>query len=248
MSDKKWFETWFDTPYYHLLYNNRDDREAQNFISKLITFLQLAPNAKVLDVGCGKGRHSRYLAKLGFRTTGIDLSPHSIEAAKKDLLPNLDFEVWDMRKVYKKGAFDLVVNLFSSFGYFDSDKDDLKAMCAMADDLKPGGTLVMDFMNPECTVKTMQTRAIIDRGEVQFHIQKKCEGGFIKKEINFIADGEDHHYEEKLKMIKPEQFQKLFAGAGLNITHTFGNYDLEPFVPVGSVRQVIVAIKSPHPG
>lgn len=243
MSDKKWFETWFDTPYYHLLYNNRDDREAQNFIAKLVAFLDLPHTARVLDVACGKGRHSRYLAKLGYTTTGIDLSPHSINEAQKELLPNLNFEVWDMRKVYKEAYFDLVVNLFSSFGYFDSEEDDQVALCAMADDLKPGGILVMDYMNPECTVKTMQTRAIIDRGEVQFHIKKKCENGFIKKEIDFLADGENQHYEEQLKMIKPEQFKKLFAGAGLTIKHVFGDYDLGPFINGQSARQVIVAEK-----
>ena len=93
MSDKKWFETWFDTPYYHLLYNNRNDDEAQNFISNLVGFLKLPTSALVLDVACGKGRHSRYLAKLGYNTTGIDLSPQSINDANKELLPNLAFGI-----------------------------------------------------------------------------------------------------------------------------------------------------------
>ena len=243
MSDKKWFETWFDTPYYHLLYNNRNDAEAQNFISNLVNVLKLPKTAQVLDVGCGKGRHSRYLAHLGYTTTGIDLSPHSITEAQKDMLPNLNFEVWDMRKVYKEAYFDLVVNLFSSFGYFDNEQDDQNAICAMASDLKPGGTLVMDYMNAECTIKTMQSRHIIDRGEVQFHIKKKIEDGFIKKEIEFLADGQNLHYQEQLKLIKPEQFKKLFAGADLSIKHVFGNYDLEPFDPSKSTRQVIVAEK-----
>jgi len=243
MSDKKWFETWFDTPYYHLLYNNRDDKEAQNFISRLVKFLSLPADAQVLDVGCGKGRHSHYLAKLGYATIGIDLSPHSIADAQKALLPNLHFEVWDMRKVYKEAHFDLVVNLFSSFGYFDNEEDDQAAITAMAADLRAGGTIVLDYMNPECTIKTMQNRAIIDRGDVQFHIKKRCEGGFIKKEIDFLAEGRDMHYEEQLKLIKPEQFQKLFKGAGLHIRHIFGNYDLEPFVNGGSARQIIVAHK-----
>jgi SAM-dependent methyltransferase len=247
MSDRKWFETWFDTPYYHLLYNNRDDQEAQNFVSKLIDYLKLPKGSQVLDVACGKGRHSSYLAQLGYETVGLDLSPHSIAEAKKELLPNLHFEVWDMRKIYKENYFDLVVNLFSSFGYFDNEQDDQHAICAMAGDLKPGGILVMDYMNAECTVKTMSSRMIIDRGEVQFHIKKKIEGGFIKKEIEFLADGQNQHYQEQLKLIKPEQFQKLFAGADLRIKHVFGNYDLEVFDPSKSTRQVIIAEKLPHP-
>lgn len=243
MADKKWFETWFDTPYYHLLYSNRDDHEAQNFVSKLISFLTLTQNSHVLDVACGKGRHSRYLAQLGFETTGLDLSPHSIAEAKKEPLPNLHFEVWDMRNVYKADYFDLVVNLFSSFGYFDNEKEDQEAISAMAADLKLGGILVMDYMNPEAIIKLMKPRDIINRGEVQFHIKKKCEGGFVRKEIEFLADGQNQHYEEQLKMIKPEQFKKLFDAAGLHIEHIFGNYELVPFIHTESPRQVIIARK-----
>ena len=137
MPDIQWFETWFNTPYYHLLYNNRNECEAEDFITTLLKYLHPDTMAKILDVGCGKGRHSHYLAKLGYETTGIDLAAHSIEEAKKEPMPNLNFEVWDMRKVYKPSYFDIVVNLFSSFGYFDQESDDMAAIQAMADDLKP---------------------------------------------------------------------------------------------------------------
>ncbi|MBS1617369.1 MAG: methyltransferase domain-containing protein [Bacteroidetes bacterium] len=243
MADKKWFETWFDTPYYHLLYSHRNDEEARTFVSNLVGHLQIPQGSRVLDVACGKGRHSRYLAKLGYETTGLDLSPHSIEEARKEMLPNLHFEVWDMRKVYRVNYFSLVVNLFSSFGYFDNEADDQAAIRAMADDLMPGGTLVLDYMNPECISKLMKPRDIINRGDIQFHLQKKLENGFIIKDINFIAEGAEHHYQEKLKMIKPEQFRKLFEGAGLTITEVFGSYDLVPFKAGESNRQVIVAKK-----
>ena len=247
MDDKKWFETWFDTPYYHLLYNNRNDDEARAFVSNLIHHLTIPPGGRVLDVACGKGRHSRYLAKLGYDTTGLDLSPHSIAEAKAESMPNLHFEVWDMRKVYKSNYFSLVVNLFSSFGYFDSEADDQAAIHAMAEDLMPGGTLVMDYMNPECTSKLLQPRDIINRGEIQFHIKKKLEKEFIVKDINFIAEGEEHHYQERLKMIKPEQFHKLFEAAGLTIIEEFGNYDLGPFRHSESKRQIMVAKKLSQP-
>jgi SAM-dependent methyltransferase len=243
MSEKQWFETWFDTPYYHLLYNNRNDDEARAFVSNLIHHLTIPHDSHVLDVACGKGRHSRYLAKMGYDTTGLDLSPHSIAEAKLDMLPNLHFEVWDMRKVYREGYFRLVVNLFSSFGYFDHEEEDQAAINAMAADLVPGGTLVMDYMNPECITKLMKPREIINRGEIQFHIQKRLENGFVVKDINFLADGEEHHYQERLKLIKPEQFEKLFREAGLTITEKFGNYDLGPYRYGESMRQIMVAKK-----
>ena len=212
-------------------------------MSNLIHHLTIPPGSRVLDVACGKGRHSRYLAKMGYETTGLDLSPHSIAEARQEMLPNLHFEVWDMRKVYRESYFKLVVNLFSSFGYFDHEEDDQAAISAMAADLEPGGTLVMDYMNPECTSKLLKPRDIVDRGEIQFHIKKRLQHGFVIKDINFIAEGAEHHYQERLKLIKPEQFQKLFRGAGLTITETFGNYDLGPFRHGESMRQVIVAKK-----
>jgi SAM-dependent methyltransferase len=244
MDDKKWFETWFDTPYYHLLYNNRNDDEARAFVSNLIHHLTIAPGGRVLDVACGKGRHSRYLAKLGYDTTGLDLSPHSIAEAQKDMLPNLHFEVWDMRKVYKSNYFNLVVNLFSSFGYFDSEEDDQAAIHAMADDLMPGGTLVMDYMNPECTSKLLKPRDIIDRGEVQFHIRKKLEKGFVVKDINFIADGEVASLSRAPENDQTRAVSKAIHSSGPeSITEIFGNYDLGPFRHGESMRQIIIAKK-----
>ena len=245
MPHKQWFETWFDSPYYHQLYCNRDENEAQSFITNLTQHLTIPIQSRVLDVACGKGRHSRYLASQGYDTTGIDLSPHSIAFANLDTLPHLRFAEWDMRKVYKEGYFDLVVNLFSSFGYFDAEADDQAAIKAMADNLKPNGILVLDYLNAEAIVKRLKPRDIIDRGDIQFHIKKRIENGFIKKEIDFIANGEDQHYEEQLKIIKPTQFEKLFNTAGLKITQLFGSYDLAKFDAATSLRQVIIAIKQP---
>ena len=243
MLDKQWFETWFDSPYYHQLYCNRDEIEAHNFISKLSAYLQLPIGSSVLDIACGKGRHSRFFSSLGYDTTGIDLSPHSIAYANTFSTEHLHFQEWDMRKVYKAESYDIVVNLFSSFGYFDEEADDQTAIQAMADNLKPNGILVMDYLNAGAIIKLIKPRDIIDRGEIQFHIKKRIENGFIKKEIDFIANGENQHYEEQLKIIKPAQFEKLFAASALRIIALFGSYDLEDFDAEKSLRQIIVASK-----
>jgi hypothetical protein len=136
-----------------------------------------------------------------------------------------------------------VTNLFSSFGYFKEEENDQLAISAMANSVKAGGTFVMDYMNGEKIIKLLKAREIINRGDIQFHIQKKLVNGFIQKKIEFLADGEDHQYEENLKIIKPEQFNKLFANAGLEITHRFGDYDLNPFNAAESMRQIMIAVK-----
>ena len=132
----EWFETWFDSEYYHKLYKNRDDEEAEQFINNLITNLQLNSNSNILDLACGKGRHSIFLNNLGFKTVGVDLSPKSIAFARKFNNPNLHFEVRDMRKSFCKGQFDAIFNLFTSFGYFESKTENIEVLIAIENMLK----------------------------------------------------------------------------------------------------------------
>lgn len=239
-----WFENWFDTEYYHLLYSHRNDEEAQQFISRLIAFLALKENAKVLDVACGKGRHSRYLAQCGMDVTGIDLSENNIRYAQQFTHEKLRFANWDMRKPFAENTFDVVVNLFSSFGYFDDPDDDKRAVNAMKTALKPNGYLVLDYMPaPEYVVKNLKPREIINRGDIQFHIKKEIEKGVVVKEINFLDKGEEHTYYERLKLIKPETFQKMFSEENLTVVKVFGDYALNDFSISKSVRQIWVLKK-----
>jgi len=243
MSDKQWYEEWFDSPYYHVLYANRSIDEAKSFIARLVDKFKIPAGAKVLDIACGKGRHSQTLATYGLDVTGIDLSNNSIAYAKQFENEHLKFDVWDMRQVYKTDTFDFVFNLFSSFGYFDDDTQDFIAIKAFAANLKPGGTLVLDYINTECAVKLLKSREIIQRGDIQFHIQKKIEQGFIKKKIEFLVDGADHSYTEQLKIINLCKFKQMLAEAGLDLKATYGDYDLNEFNASSSMRLILVAEK-----
>lgn len=243
MQEKDWFEDWFNSPYYHLLYANRSEAEAELFIKKLVEQLQLKKAAKVLDVACGKGRHSKTFAKLGMEVTGIDLSENSIAEAKQHACENLHFDVWDMRRTYKKNEFDVVVNLFSSFGYFKEDKDDYACIHSFLESLKIGGILVMDYINTEWAVKNMKSREIIQRGEIQFHISKKLKGGFIKKRIEFIDKGEHYEFEEQLKVINAQKFKIMLELSGFKLKFVFGDYALTPFIAATSPRLILIAYK-----
>ena len=100
-NQKDWFTSWFNTPYYHILYKNRNDDDAQLFMRNLTTFLKLDINSHILDLPCGKGRHSVFLNSLGFKVTGGDLAENSIKHAKHFENDRLHFEVYDMRKPFK---------------------------------------------------------------------------------------------------------------------------------------------------
>ncbi len=241
MMHKSWFEEWFDSPYYHLLYANRSESEAESFITGIAKYLQMPAGSKVLDVACGKGRHSKTLAKLGFTVCGIDLSHNSIEEAKQSANEQLHFAVWDMRKVYQRNTFDYVFNLFSSFGYFDTPEEDEAAIKAMHDALKPGGTLMLDYLNTEYAVRNMKAREIIQRGATQFHISKRVEKGFIKKRIEFLVDGANNEFEEQLKVINRTRFRAMLENAGFTIREILGDYELHPFQSATSPRLILIA-------
>src|SRR6478752_5285712 len=118
-----WFESWFDSTFYHQLYANRDHKEAVDFIDNLLEELDLPQQSRIMDLGCGAGRHSRYLASNGYHVTGTDLSLSSIRTAKKFESDNLHFFRHDMRKPFGNNNYDCVFNFFTSFGYFKTDEE-----------------------------------------------------------------------------------------------------------------------------
>ena len=135
---KTWFTSWFDTPFYHILYKDRNDTEAHAFMDTLTDYLNIPEGGTILDLACGKGRHALYLNKIGYDVTGVDLSENSINFAKQFENHRLKFEVHNMCKPYHK-QFDAVFNLFTSFGYFDDDADNLKTIKAIKAELKEFG-------------------------------------------------------------------------------------------------------------
>ena len=141
-----WYADWFDTPYYHILYKDRNYREAQLFMDNLTHYLNLPEKAKVLDLACGKGRHAIYLNQLGFDVVGADLSENSIAEASKNSNDTLHFVVHDKREPYDE-KFDAIFNLFTSFGYFDDDKTNISVLKKFKEGLMEEGVLVIDFLN-----------------------------------------------------------------------------------------------------
>lgn len=241
---KNWFETWFDSKYYHILYNNRDENEAAGFINKLHEHLNLIEGARVLDLACGSGRHSYQLAQLGYNTTGVDLAANSIKEAKdKFLHQNLEFRVADMRDFSAKECYDAIFNLFTSFGYFDDESDNAKVLKQINDNLVGGGQFIMDFMNATKVVNALVKSEVKTVGDIDFNITRNCDGKHIIKTIDFIAESIDHSFMEKVQYLPKERLIKLIENAGLNVVSVFGNYKLESFDENTSDRCIIIASK-----
>lgn len=240
MNTAEWFKDWFNSPYYHLLYNKRNESEAVFFITNLCAHLNLKPEANVWDLACGKGRHSICLNKKGFKVVGTDLSQNSIIEASENSNPSLDFFVHDMREPFRINYFDAVFNLFTSIGYFENFNDNFSVFKNVASSLKTNGIFVIDFLNSENIANSINTSYQEQRGNVTFRIEKKIENNSIIKHIEFTDGNKDFYFEESVSLLKKEDFESFATSAGLKTVNMFGNYKLDPFDPNTSERLIIL--------
>jgi SAM-dependent methyltransferase len=242
-STQQWFETWFDSPYYHILYESRDESEAQFFIDRLIQHFQIPPRAQVLDLACGKGRHSVYLAKNNLEVTGLDLSELNISIAKNFEHPGLHFLVHDMREVYRLNAFDFIFNFFTSFGYFDNPEDNQRTMDAAARQLKRGGTLVIDFMNTRKVLAQMIFNEVRRIDVIEFLIKRRFDGRHVIKRIAIDDEGKQLHFEERVQALRLPDFEQLLENSALKLKEVYGDYHLNSFSERDSDRLILFAEK-----
>lgn len=245
MAAKEWFDEWFDTPYYHQLYFQRDEQEAAAFIHRLVQFLQPAPGSTMLDVACGKGRHSLQLFQLGFEVTGIDISAQSIAAANQHAQEGLQFYVHDMRQPFWINYFDYAFNFFTSFGYFNTRHEHDAALRSMAQSIKLNGMLVIDYLNVQYAEDHFQPHSDITVGEYHFQVTKWMDDQHFYKKITVShADfSQPREYTEKVAKFSLQDFTSMLNRHGLAITEVFGDYHLGPYDTRQTPRMIMLAKK-----
>jgi len=234
-----WFASWFDTKYYHLLYKDRDDKEAELFMKHLTHYLNLPENGTILDLACGKGRHSVYLNSLEYTVTGVDLSKNSIDYASQFKNDTLKFDVHDMRTIYPE-QFDAVFNLFTSFGYFEDENDNIKTLQAIQKSLNKTGFGVIDFMNVDFIVDNLVAEEVKTVANISFHIKRYVKNNFIHKEIRFTDENEDFFFTEKVQAITLNDFKQYFLQANITLLDIFGDYKLNKFHSKTSKRLILL--------
>ncbi|PSR55208.1 SAM-dependent methyltransferase [Adhaeribacter arboris] len=241
--EEEWFSTWFDSPYYDILYKNYDVKEAQTFINNLIGHLQTKRTYRLLDMGCGKGQHALFLNQKGFNVTGLDYSAKNISFAKQFEKETLHFYQHDMRDIFRTAYYDLILNLFTRFGYFNSETENVVALRSTVSAIKPGGKLVIDFMNTNRTIQHLvhNEEKIIEG--VQFKISRKVEKGYIVKTINVTDAGQSHTFYEKVRALTYDHFMEYFRMTSLRMVNVFGSYNLEPYHPETSERMIFILKK-----
>ena len=238
-----WIKDWFGSDYYAMLYKHRDDTEAKLFLDNLTSLLALAAGNRVLDCGCGRGRHSVYLSEKGFETTGIDLCATNIEPLKKNESKNLAFYTHDIRNLFRINYYDAVLSLFTTFGYFEKDAENNKAIKSISSALKKNGFLVLDFMNAEKKAKELVCEEKINIDGIDFGITRFAELNFIVKEISVSHNGKNYKFREKVKCYKQAELENFFKQNGIERVHLLGDYDLNPFDETKSERLILVGKK-----
>jgi SAM-dependent methyltransferase len=255
---KTWYASWFDTPYYHILYRDRNYAEAGSFMKRLTSRLDLDHGARILDLACGRGRHSIFLNRLGFDVTGVDLSESSIAFAKAKLnhiksghlelgelgtgpvdLDRIKFEVHNMTEAFPE-RFDAVLNLFTSFGYFDDPANNLKTIKAIKKSLKPDGYGVIDFFNSKHVIENLVPYNEKTEKGITFKQTRSHKDGYIYKDIVFKDDGNTYNFTERVQALTLQDFQGFFDTAGMQLVETYGNYQLDGFDIENCERLIMV--------
>lgn len=241
-----WFKDWFNSPYYHQLYAYRDEKEAADFINKLIAHLKPMPGAKMLDVACGKGRHSMQLAESGFDVTGIDLSRESIVHALKFESDKLHFYEHDMRLPFWINYFGYAFNFFTSFGYFNTQREHDNAIRTISRSLQPGGIFVMDFLNVSFSEKRGVEETQKQIGDAIYHISKWTDEHHFYKKITVEdkALKKPLQYTEKVSKFSLTDFELMFNRQNLQIKEVFGDYNFHAYDASSSPRLIMIAEKT----
>jgi SAM-dependent methyltransferase len=149
----------------------------------------------------------------------------------------------DMRELDYSNAFDIVLNLFTSFGYFDNLADNRKILAAIHKALVPNGLLVLDYLNPTLTKKQLVAAETPKVGDLQFDITRKIEGGFVVKTIEVQKEGKTEKFREKVRLFDREDFQEFFQAEGFRLEAIWGDYHGTPFAPETSPRMLLFARK-----
>ena len=246
MAEQGWYKEWFNSSFYHKLYFERDENEADAFINKLVSHLQPAPGSRMLDVACGKGRHSKTLSSLGFNVTGIDISVDSIAFAKQFEKDNLEFFVHDMRLPAWGNYFDYAFNFFTSFGYFKTRREHDDAIRTIVKCLKPGGQFVIDYLNVHYAEEHLIHNENKQIDETMYDIHRWDDETHFYKKITMTDPSLANPIEftEKVAKFSLGDFTDMLAFQGMQVKEVFGDYQLNNYDTQKTPRLLVVAGKN----
>jgi SAM-dependent methyltransferase len=217
-----WFEEWFGEDYLRI-YQHRDETEAEHVVELIAKFVEGREIHSVLDLGCGAGRHSRSLCERWW-TVGLDLSAALLRIARREM-SDAPYVRADMRELpFAAGSFDLVVNLFTSFGYFEDDRESERVLVCVGEALKEGGSLVIDFLNAPQVRNTLVPYDEREERGVTIEQTRSIspDDRFVEKTIRLRNRGKE--YIERVRLLTARDLERMLHSAGFTVVARVGDY------------------------
>jgi SAM-dependent methyltransferase len=230
---------WYEDPdfwmaNYPRLFTPRRMESAEGDIVCIEKLAALSPPAQVLDLCCGPGRHSVALARRGYAVTGVDLTPEYLTLAEKlagsaGVTP--EFIHSDMRDYCLPAGFDLAINLFTSFGYFEASEEDHQVLSNVHASLKPKGIFVMDMMGKEILARSFQEREWIEEnGALLLEKRRICrDWSWITNHLTVIEAGEQKTFEISHRLYSAVELKSALRQAGFKTVTVYGNLQGAPY-------------------
>ncbi len=240
---KEWFEEWFDDNYLHV-YAHRDDSDARQLVDLILSKVNPQRNYLILDAACGSGRHASQFAEKGYRIFGIDLSLPLLRKAKKEQKHGLypQYVRADIRAMPFAAHFDLILSLFTSFGYFRYDEENQQLLLDWAGILKKNGRIVIDYLNPDYVAEHLDPNSTRAFRGIQIHENRWIENKRVYKKIEIIRDEKCCTFHESVRLYNLQEMRTMLGKAGIGVNQVYGGYQRQAF-SAASPRMIIIGEK-----
>ena len=242
----EWFKDWFNTEEYLDVYKHRNEADAQQHIELILNNIPVKQNADVLDMACGAGRHAIILSRKGFNITAVDLSENLLSVARqisKTENLKINFVHSDIRDFTTNIKFQLVLNLFTSFGYFETDEENFAVLKKAYNFLDDKGYFVLDYFNSEYLKNNLIESSKDNVNGEEIIQERKIEKSRIVKNINIIRNGESQQFEESVRMYSKDELTIVLNKIGFDIYKTFGDFFGNEFNQLKSPRLILICKK-----
>ena len=250
---KEWFERWFGEEY-KALYPHRNEAEAATQVGAVLSAVARAAGIlsawRVLDVGCGSGRHLRAFRDAGpsgSAAFGVDLSPVLIRDARAT---GLNVARADMRHLpFRDGTFDLVTCFFTSFGYFATVEEDVAVLAEFRRLARPAGFLFLDLPNPAYLTNNLVANEVVELAGRHVEVERRLEHDSVVKRLRILCGSknekpseqkQDEYFEERVRLFPPERMNPLLLSLGLETVNIFGDEHGSAFDPEDSPRMSLL--------
>jgi ubiquinone/menaquinone biosynthesis C-methylase UbiE len=242
----EWFKDWFNTEEYLNVYQHRNESDAEEHIKLILENVDIPSGAKILDMACGAGRHAIILARKNFEVTAVDLSENLLSIAKKNTYDEnlkINFVHSDIRRFHSDDKFNLVLNLFTSFGYFESDEENISVLQKAYNLLVEDGFFVLDFFNSRYLQQNLVESSEEILGGVKIHQFRKIKENRVTKKIVITKNGNLSQFEESVRMFTRGELVNAIQNIGFDIYKTFGDFLGNEFEQFTSPRLIMICKK-----